>query len=173
MTVKEAPPGAHFDFLVDRFRRTVRSDPTLRSRLRRCCSTSDTVLVPEVHRLRHAIGDPDVSTEAVGRIAILAADSEAPNNMTLGHWLARIWGADRSSGPSREWRANCESHLDALLRTSDPDMLLRLLRALVARAEGKVPFAAAARAIVAWERLDTRQEIGGQIAREYAAVTSR
>jgi len=165
---------------VSRFFHRVRSDPALRSRLRRCSGVRELAAVPEIHRLRLELGNGLASVAGAARVAAFlveaekdgpAATSDMPAENLVGLWIATCWKVHRRDRPDDDWRRSCAARLDAILRCHDPDLLLRLLRGVLARSEGRAPLAAVADALVMWETLDRRRAAAERIARGYARAT--
>ena len=174
MSETEASASAGgFEQTVLGFVRQMKDDRSLHSRVRRCSAISEVLLVPQVHKLHVELG-ADASAKGAARIALLVSDADLDKGNVgwpLGEWLARAWEVNKAARPSKDWKTGCERRLDALLRTSDPDMFVRLLRAMAARLDGKVPFAAAAQAVLEWERPSHRRNSAMRIACEYAVAT--
>ncbi len=179
VAIMEASAGYDaFEEVASFFWWQVQNDPSLRSRLRRCSSVSGALLVPQVHVLQGKFGQPTPSMEAVARFAMLACGIGQNSGTSLGEWIARTLKANKGAGTSKEWRRSCDGRLDALLRTSNPDIFVRLLGALAARSGacstkpgGRLPVGPAARAIFAWDHVETRRRAAAKIARDYAAAT--
>lgn len=155
-----------FQTVLTKFFWKLEQDKALRSRLRRCTSAEQGLMVPAVHRLYSDLGPNRGSVEGAARAAILLATAtkDIPSS-TLGKWISKVWNVSKDSS------AGCEARLDALLRSSDPAIFMRLVNALASRSDGCFPFASTVRAVMDWDDPIARKRAAATIACDYASAT--
>lgn len=144
-------------------RRRVQEDAGIRGRLFRCTSARDALMLPEVHmlRYRHAEASAGVSDEGFARACIMAASVRRDAFGTLGSCLRRAWGAQP------------EAKFSLMLSMRDPDMVLRLLRAVCMQAEGALPMASTCAFLTSLDIPSRREAASISLAQQFTARPNR